>query len=164
MYEAVLDCVPDVIEVVEETGELHSTLVPIAVCPERDRALVVQCRLAGTSNATARFHEFSFSILVVDRSGIEEPFETQDRDIARRYLPAGVIPLVMPIVLRSLEVLIDRVRPEILYRVTKLRDPTPAALKKHDLVTRSLMDSGYEVRREGRDRFGRGFWEMTRSR
>ena len=165
MFEPIRDRVPEVVDVDEDDPGTYSTIVPVAVCRETDRALAVACELAFTSNhgtipASAWFHEFSFAIAVIDRTGIELPYLVQDRTIARRYLPELVVPLVMPIVLRSLDALVARVRPIVLYRVTKARNPSGNALRKHNLVTDRLQELGYEMLQKGVDSAGRNFWAM----
>lgn len=165
MYEPIIDAVPDAVDVEGEDPGTYSTLVTVAYCPIQCRSVAVICELAytstdGTIPASNWFHEFSFSIAVVDRYGEEEPFYTQDRFIARPYLPEAVVPMVMPIVLRSLDALIVRVKPKILYRVTKMRNPSPKALVKHELVTNHLHELGYEMLQQGVDSFQRRFWAL----
>lgn len=154
--------------VAEDSPGIWSTLVPIALCADTDRLIAISCELVwmthdGQVPAVQEFHEFSFAIMVIDRSGIEEPFSTQDRTIARRYLPEASVGRVMPIVLWSLEALVRNVDPEILYRVTKSQNPPQKSLAKHNLVTNFLGEMGYEIVEVGTDRFLRTYWVMARS-
>lgn len=134
MYEPIIFAVPEAVEVEQDDDATYSTQVTVALNHRLDRAVAVRCELVYTTNhgsipASSWFHEFKFAIAVIDRTGIEMPFLTQDRDIARNYLPQSCVALIMPVVLRSLEALIDRVRPKILYRVTKSRNSSEKALK-----------------------------------
>ena len=127
----------------------------------------VECMLSYTENPFRRpscrwFHEFSFSISCTALNEDELPFSTQDRDIARAYIPSSIRSLVMPIVVQSYTSLVTRVRPHTLYRVTKMRLPTPSALRKHDLPTARLRDLDYAVIETRTDPFGRTYWVMAR--
>jgi hypothetical protein len=153
------------VEVDDDTS--HVVIVPIAHCSDTDRLVQVECRLTYTQNPAAhptlvRFHEFSFTILVVSLSGDTPTYETQDRAYAQPYLPASCRPLVMPIVCAGLRALVDRVRPPVIYRVTKSRNPPEKALRKHILVTHVLEDEGYTEIESGTDPWGRRFWVLGR--
>jgi hypothetical protein len=68
----------------------------------------------------------------------------------------------MPIVCAGLRALVGRVRPPVIYRVTKSRNPPEKALRKHILLTRVLEDEGYAVIESGTDPWGRRFWVLKR--
>ncbi len=168
MFAALIQSPPETVEVREEAPGTYCTFVPIAYCRQSERAVAVKCELAftttnGNSPVNGQFHEFSFSIVVVRPYEEEDPFETQDRNIARRYLPDECIPLVMPVVLRSLDALVARVKPKIVYRVTKMRNPSPKALKKHEIVTNYLLELGYVLLQESVDGHNRRFWQLGRA-
>lgn len=151
----------------DEEAEAYRTLVAIAECDVTQRAIFVGCELAFINNVELRavrksFHEFSFSIVIQSLDGADLPLVTQDRDIARSFIPPKQVQLIMPIVINSCAALIETVRPELIYRVTKMLFPTPPALFKHDLVTDFLYGAGYSLDETGLDPFGRRFWLMKR--
>ena len=163
MFQSLISTVPADIDI-ECEGSDYSTVVPIAACGQTGRVVSVDCRLDYTSNlfgvpASAWFHEFSFSITCADVEG-GEVFTTQDRTIARRYIPEDAIPVVMPIVLACCDAMVTRVRPRSLYRVTKMAKPTDRALEKHNLITILLHSRGYMLLQQGTDTFHRTFWHM----
>lgn len=165
MFVPLLDQVPEAIDI-EEDGCDYSALVPIARCTATDRIVSIECALSYTTNSHARpvnswFHEFSFSIGCASLSDEEPPFFTQDRNIASQYIPPAMRPLIMPVVLECCTALILRVRPRALYRVTKMRRPTPAALEKHHRLTARLRELGYSIYETGTDPFDRMFWVMA---
>ncbi|WP_238513365.1 hypothetical protein [Xanthobacter oligotrophicus] len=165
MFEPLLDRVPTDIDL-EAEGCDYSAVVPIARCLQTDRVVSIECALDYTTNtheapASRWFHEFSFSITCTPLDGGELPFSTQDPQTARRYIPASIRPLVMPIVVQSCTVLIQRVRPRSLYRVTKMRRPTTKALVKHQLITSRLRELGYTLYESGTDPYGRTYWLMA---
>ena len=151
----------------DEDSVTWRTLVAIAECDVTQRAVFVACELALIRNLEAKptcesFHEFSFSIVVQSLDGADLPIVTQDRDIARSFIPAELIEQIMPIVLRSCHCFIEEVKPERIYRVTKMSFSTPRALFKHDLITNFLHGAGYSVTETGLDPFGRRFWLMKK--
>jgi hypothetical protein len=94
--------------------------------------------------------------------GRPSSFETQDRAYAQPYRPDPSRSLIMPIVCAGLRALVGRVRPPVIYRVTKSRNPPEKALRKHILLTRVLEDEGYAVIESGTDPWGRRFWVLKR--
>lgn len=165
MFLPDIEQVPDAIDI-EEDNCSYSTVVPIAHCVDTGRIVSVDCTLDYTTNIHSQplsgwFHEFSFSITCASLEVGGNVFSTQDRNIAKNYIPEQIRGLVMPIVLESCAALIMRVRPRALYRVTKMRRPTPRALAKHDLITVRLRDLGYSLYESGTDAFGRTFWVMA---
>ena len=91
----------------------------------------------------------------------DEVFVTQDRFMARGYLPQEVIPLVIPCVCGAIRALVEAVQPAVIYRVTKATQPPDKALAKHQIVTETLVELGFQVQASGTDEFGRQFWVMT---
>lgn len=166
MFMSLLNSVPDSIEVGTE-GMDWCTIVPIARCEETGRVVSVDCALAPTHHgfqrpSSAHFHEFSFAISCADLM-TGEVFFTQDRAIAQNYIPRDVRSFVMPVVLASCSALIAEVRPGCIFRVTKIRHPTDAALAKHHRLTRHIMALGYALREQGVDGYGRSFWLLERN-
>jgi len=153
---------------VEGDGDAaHMVLVPVAYCEVTDRLDQVESRLSDMQATLPRlditsFHEFSFTILIVSLSDDAPTFETQDRTYARPYLPDACRPLIMPIVAACLRVLVAHVRPRVIYRVTKSRNPPEKALRKDVLLTQTLEQEGYVVIETGTDLWGRRFWVLRR--
>ena len=168
MFLSILDKVPGEIEIEDDgQGKEYRTSVAIATCDDTERVVSVDCYLSYVFGhepppTCPYFHEFSFTITVADLNEIELPHIMQDRNMAREYLPQNLIPLVMPIVLNSCERLIERVRPLIIYRVTKMRNPTTEALQKHNLITNLIDAKGYDVQESGTDSHSRAFWLHVR--
>lgn len=171
MFLPILEQVPEDIEITDdgcghECAE-YFTSVAVATCDVTEKVLSIDCKLTyvfgpETPPNCPFFHEFSFAVTVGDLNEIEVAFSTQDREIARRYLPEIIVPMVMPIVLNSCSNLIERVRPPTIYRVTKTRNPPPKALQKHDLITKLIEDKGYDVQENGTDPHDRAFWLHVR--
>jgi len=108
-------------------------------------------------------YELSFSVVVLSESDSEAPFKTQDRAIARNYLPDDLCKLIMPIVCASIRSLVENVNPSWIYRVTKGRDLPAKAMEKHILVTGALQSCGYVISDEGTDRHQRTFWLLEKA-
>jgi hypothetical protein len=170
MFKPLIDSCPSVIPVDYDEGSgAYQTLVAVAECDVTQRIVYVVCQLAYTTNyqpipASLWFHEFSFYIYVNSIDGADLSVLTQNRNIARNYIPAISIPLIMDIVVRSCEALIRMVKPDVVYRVTKVLFPIQKALVKHDLITNSMYQLGYGLLETGTDRFGRSYWVMTRQK
>lgn len=153
-----LICEPPSILEIDQDGDDHVIVVPVARDDNTSRIVTVDSHLALTWSGGGSFFEFSFEISVMFLDGNGESFSTQDREIARRYLPEEARKLVMPIVLRCYERLLRHVRPDLIYRVTKVRHPNARALEKHHLLTRLLEHYFYRVIDTGTDPMGRMFW------
>lgn len=105
-------------------------------------------------------HELKFEMVIAGDEA-DEVFVTQDRFMARGYLPDDVVPLVMPCVCGAIGALVETVQPAVIYRVTKATQPPDKALRKHQMVTDRLVELGFQVQDSGTDDFGRQFWVMT---
>ena len=168
MFKPLIDSRPSVIPVdYDADSDAYQTLVAVAECDVTQRGLFVGCELALATNNRARptsewFHEFSFSIIIQSHDGADLPFVTQDRARARPYIPNEQLDLIMPIVLGSLAALPRRVKPMMIFRVTKKPIPVRKAMIKHDRVTDFLFENGYSVLESGSDDFGRPFWLMAK--
>jgi len=168
MFKPLIDSCPSVIPVdYDEGSAAYRTLVAVAECDVTQRGLFVGCELALATNNRARptsewFHEFSFSIIIQSHDGADLPFVTQDRERARPYILRDQLDLIMPIVLGSLAALLRRVKPMMIFRVTKKPIPVRKAMIKHDLVTDFLFENGYSVLESGSDAFWRPFWLMVK--
>ncbi|SFL30798.1 hypothetical protein [Methylobacterium pseudosasicola] len=167
-FVSLISEMPDSFSIEADGDGAHVVLVPVAYCDVTDRLVQVESRLTYTQATLPRlniasFHEFSFTILVVSLSDDAPTYETQDRTYARLYLPDGCRPLIMPIVSACLKALVAHVRPTVIYRVTKSRNPPEKALRKDVLLTRTLEDEGYAVIETGTDLWGRRFWVLSRA-
>ena len=168
MFKPLIDSCPSVIPVdYDEDLRVYQTLVDVAKCEVTQRVVSVYCELADTGNfqpvfASLWFYEFSFHIYIRSIDGSELSIFTQDRDIARNYLPDIVIPLIMKIVIQSCGALVNKATPEAIYRVTKIIFPNKKSMIKHDLVTNCFYDLGYSLEETGVDQFGRTYWAMIR--
>jgi hypothetical protein len=168
MFKPLIDSCPDSIPVdYDENEAAYRTVVDVAKCDVTQRIVSVFCELAHTRNfrpisAIYCFHEFSFHIYVRSIDGSELSIFTQNRQIARNYIPNIVIPLIMKIVIGSCNALITEAQPEAIYRVTKTIFPNEKSMFKHDLVTNCLYALGYSLLETGADQFGRTYWAMAR--
>lgn len=168
MFKPLIDSCPSVIPVdYDEDSGSYQTLVAVAECDVTQRVVYVVCQLVYTTNyqpipASLWFHEFSFYIYVNSIDGSDLSILTQDRSIALNYIPEISIPLIMDIVIRSCDALIRRVKPNIVYRVTKVLFPIQKAIAKHNLITNAMYQLGYALLESGTDQFGRSYWVMTR--
>ncbi|WP_448190100.1 hypothetical protein [Azospirillum sp. sgz301742] len=136
---------------------------PLAFCSETGRLVTVDSRLVPAEYGGASFWEFSFEIAVLSEDGSEESFTTQDREIARGYIPESVRSRVMDIVGQACRKLLDKERPSGLYRVTKGRSLPGKAMRKHETLTAVCVEAGYGVTQTGTDPAGRTFWAMSRT-
>ena len=93
MFKPLIDSCPSVIPVdYDEDSGSYQTLVAVAECDVTQRVVYVVCQLAYTINyqpipASLWFHEFSFYIYVNSIDGSDLSVLTQDRNIARNYIP-----------------------------------------------------------------------------
>lgn len=144
-----------------QDGEDISKLVAVEIAHEDngDRVVSVVSELHFDSNED--FWEFEFSIAVVSAFGTCEPFETQDREMAKPFIPDDVRGLVMGVVSDSLRALLGTVQPPLIYRVTKEPGPDENALLKHHILTQVLENAGYYTVEQGTDLFGRCYWVMA---
>lgn len=163
MFKPIIDCVPDELEVEVEGASAYLLTIPFALCATTERVVSVDCHLDYTQNGTAWFHEFSFEITVTDLLEPAKTFSTQDREIARAYIPEECRQLVLELVVAGLDALLRRVKPFVIYRVTKTRSPNQKSLRKHEIMTSFLESKGYWMADQGTDPWGRRFWFMRRS-
>jgi hypothetical protein len=142
-------------------GDCGSYVAEVEIAKHDMRVVTVLCVLAGMT-LDGPFAEFSYSIAVVSLDDSFEPLETQDRNIAAGYIPADVRPMIMDVVCSCLRLLVEKVRPNGVYRVVKEPNPPEKALKKHHMLTMALKDLGYFVDEEGTDPYSRRFSVMRR--
>ena len=159
MFVPALDQVPDEYEV-EGPDPNYWVLTLLAVSEDELRDVAVRTLLTPFTHNDAAAHELQFEIVIAGDEA-DEVFVTQDRFMARGYLPTEVIPLVMPCVCGAIGALVAAVQPAVIYRVTKATQPPDKALMKHQMVTERLVELGFEVQDSGTDDFGRQFWVMT---
>lgn len=136
-------------------------VIPIAELCAGARLVSVECTLSPMEPDNAIAYEFAFSIVVASMDGTAELFVTQDRTMAAPYIPDECRPHIVPAVCDALRHLVENVRPQSIYRVTKDMAPAAAARAKHERMTSTLKALGYSVAETGTDRFGRVFWLMN---
>ena len=159
MFVAALDQVPDEYEV-EGPDPNYWVLTLLAVSEDEVRDVAVRTLLMPFTHDGYVAYELKFEIVIAGDEA-DEVFVTQDRYMARGYLPAEVIPMVMPCVCGAIGALVETVQPAVIYRVTKATQPPDKALRKHQMVTERLVELGFRVHDSGTDEFGRQFWAMT---
>jgi len=161
MFSSILRASPYDIEV-DADGDCPTVIVAIAQCNEKNRIVSVVCELAKADVCKEPCWEFSFSIEVFALDGSIEPFRTQDRQIAVGYIPDEVRKRVMDVVCEALKALLDHTNCRLIYRVTKDRDPSEKGLKKHHLLTETLVNVGFSLLEDGTDPYSRRYWIMQR--
>jgi hypothetical protein len=159
VFVPALDQVPDEYEV-EGPEPNYWVLTLVAMSDVEIRSVAVRTMLTPFTYEEIAAHELAFEIAIAGDEA-DEVFVTQDRFMARGYLPAEVVPLVMPCVCGAIGALVETVQPAVIYRVTKATQPPDKALVKHQMVTGRLVELGFEVQDSGTDEFGRQFWVMT---
>ncbi len=158
MFVATVDLEPFEIE---EDEDGYFVLVEIAEDPQSGRTVYVESRLSPAPLVGVGDWEFSFSIIVLYDEG-QQPFVTQDRNVAAEFIPEDARPAVLRVVADCLIELVNQVTPQGIYRVTKEVNPHPKALHKHDVLTNCLKLKGYSVVESGTDPLQRRFWHMRR--
>lgn len=159
MFVPALDQVPDHFEV-EGPDPNYWVLTLLAVSEDEIRDVAVRTMLIPFTHEDEAAHELKFEIVIAGDEA-DEVFVTQDRFMARGYLPDEVLPLVMPCVCGAIRALVGTVQPAVIYRVTNATQPPDKALTKHQMVTETLVDLDFQVQDSGTDDFGRQFWVMT---
>jgi hypothetical protein len=141
-----------------ESGYVVSVL--LAKDEETSRHVFVDAKLVYVHSA--QFWEFSFTISVIALDEDFEPFATQDREMAAPYIPTDMRSAVIEIVRTALRVLVNHAKPAMIYRVTNGSGLPEKALRKHHLLTETLIEAGYDISHSGTDRFERTFWFFER--
>ena len=159
MFVPALDHVPDHYDV-EGPDPNYWVLTLLAVSEDELKNVAVRTLLMPFTHDDVAAHELKFEIVIAGDEA-DEVFVTQDRFMARGYLPAEVVPLVIPCVCGAIGALVEAVQPTVIYRVTKATQPPDKALGKHQIVTERLVELGFQVHDSGTDGFGRLFWVMT---
>jgi hypothetical protein len=151
------------IEIQDDPDEA-AKLIVIPVAEDKSSGFVVSVvsQLALTIMEDEDVSEFSFWIAIHCADGTAESFDTQDRDVAFRYIPPEVRPLVMELVRTSMAELVADGIPRLIYRVTKEAGLPEKALTKHHLLTETLENIGYFVKKQGTDFCNRHYWLMER--
>jgi hypothetical protein len=159
VFVPALDQVPEEYEV--EGGDPdYWVLTLLAVSDDELRDVAVRTMLVPFTYEDIAAYELQFEIVIAGDEA-DEVFVTQDRFMARGYLPVEVVPLVMPCVCGAIRALVETVQPAVIYRVTKATQPPDKALGKHQMVTDTLVGMGFQVQDSGTDEFGRQFWVMS---
>jgi len=164
MFHSIVRGPPYELQVEDDGRGCTSVIVSLARDQHENRIVSVLSELVESHTICAEVcWEFSFSIAVFALDGSIEPFQTQDRTIAARYLPADVRPSVMEVVCAALRALLGYTEPPLIYWVTKDRDPHEKALRKYHLLKEMAETLGYSLAEQGTDRFGRRFCLMQRN-
>ena len=69
-------------------------------------------------------------------------------------------PWVMKCVCAAIPPLVENVQPVAIYHVTKVPQPPQKALKKHELVTKTLLEIGFALKDTGTAPCGGVFWSF----
>jgi hypothetical protein len=160
LFIPVIEEVPRKVEVCGPDPD-YAVVIPLAASDDGYRLVALEVRLLPYEWEGSFEHEFKFSIAVLDEDD-EQPFRVFDRDMAKGYLPHEVRHLILPCVGVAIEALVRAVQPEVICRVTHASRPPDKALRKHHMVTDTLVGLGFRVQETGTDRFGRQFWRMSR--
>lgn len=146
-------------------GNFSALKVPIGFCDETKRLVLLTSNIEFCVDERVyepHFHELAFQIDVFYTERIAETFSSQTREECARYIPYAIRPHVMSIVSDSYTRLIREISPENIYRVMKTTAAIEKTIKKHDLLTTTIKNEGYSVKKAGTDMFGRRFWLMGR--
>ena len=159
MFVPTIDEVPEHFTV-EHRGDGACVSVGLAESDDGLRGVSVDVWLCPFESEDGQtVYEFSYEIVVASYDRSEETFATQDRNMARGYIPDEIRHFIVPCVQSALVELVESVAPEFIYRVTKGRQLPDKALYKHHLITDTLQQLlGYVVVDEGTDSLGRTFW------
>jgi hypothetical protein len=164
MFRSILRGPPYDLQVGDDDRGCTSVIVSVAHDQHGNRVVSVISELVESDAICAEVcWEFSFSIAVFAQDDSIEPFQTQDRAIAAKYLPADIRPAIMQVVCGALRALLAYAEPPLIYWVTKDRNPPEKALRKYHLLREMAESLGYSLADEGTDRFGRRFCLMRRN-
>jgi hypothetical protein len=161
-----VDGYPDVASEIDTEDGIIRAIAPIAVCKATNRRVSVmsELKLGRSSEDEHDIHELSFSIVVTYGDEYHEgPFSTQDRRIAKNYIPEICRSDILKQVAIQYSELISIKKPEYIYRVTKSRSNTEKSIRKHNFLTETIIGCGYRVSESGVDEASREYWMMERS-
>jgi hypothetical protein len=163
MFRSVLRNPPDfkISAIGDDEQEGHMVSVLVAENVATTQQAFVESMLVYVYDA--EFWEFSFTITVIALDEGSEDFTTQDRTIARGFIPSSIRKSIIGIVCTSLRLLLEIEKPARVYRVTKGRNLPKKAMRKHHLITAVLVQSGYHIEEAGTDEFRRTFWLLARN-
>jgi hypothetical protein len=162
MFYSILKSTYD-LEIEDAYEGCKAVIVPVARGHDEIRIVSVVSELAQMIFEGQPCWEFSFSIDVFAMDDSMEPFRTQDRQIAASFLPSDLRPRVMEVVCASFATFANGLNPEVIFWVTKERDPPEKCLKKHHLLRQKAESMGYSPIRVGTDPYSRRFWLMRRN-
>ncbi len=160
LYQSLLAATETDFTVTRDALDDAETSFIVAATEDENRIVTCRCRLQQFDGPGS--YEFSFSILVTTVDGTELPFETQDYRMTRPFIPDEARPYIIPSVINAAKALVEEVKPDLIYRVTKSRGQPVKALRKHELITSALEDMNYEIDEVETDPSGRRFWSMKR--
>jgi hypothetical protein len=157
---------PPYVDSVEDSadGNGFRVTIPISHCNDSNRRTYILCDLIEITISGEIYWEFSFAVFVASLDESYETFQTQDREIARPFIPREARRFAMDAVCEALSALTAHVNPRKLYWVTKDRDPDQWALARHFRMRKTLKNQGYAVIEDGTDSFNRRFLTMARIR
>lgn len=153
---------PFPIDVDDDDDGGFCVIAPIAKDTTYDQIVTVDSHMKVSVHEGENFWDFLFEISITQMEDDSEPVSTMDRELAKKWIPDEIRSIVMDIVCDSCRALVWRVKPDRIYRVTKVPDPPDAALKKHRALTEVLQELGYDVTETGYDRWDRVFWVLDR--
>jgi hypothetical protein len=145
-------------------GAGHEAKLVIGADEDAYLITLLVCRLEPVSIGAKKHWEFSFEIHASYVDKAKENLQTQDAKIAADIIPPEARRYIMDAVCASLRLLVVRVKPRLMYGVTRAGRFTKKTLLKYHTAIKVLEDQGYVMESKGTDRSGRRFWTMRRSR
>jgi hypothetical protein len=152
-----------VIEIGDDRRGVYA-IAALAYCAMTNRLTSIETRLDALDNHGLSFSafEFSYAVDILHLGQHDRSFSAQDRTLMARGLPQNCRTPILSIVIRSCSLLVRKATPDRIYRVVSSPDLPEKAFRKHDRMTKHLLDLGYEVTEQAVDPTGRKFWLMQR--
>lgn len=126
------------------------------------RVVYLTCGLTPFLEGETEYYDFHFGIDIIDEDGTRESFSTQDREIAKAFIPQDIRAQIMALVCEAFRELVGDLQPERVYYVSKGKDLPEKALAKYQKVTEAAEAIGYSVHEMGTDVVGRRYWILSR--
>lgn len=96
--------------------------------------------------------ELGFEVQLIASNG--EVFSTQHPQFVRQYLPVQIRQEILPLVARCYSAILGKFRPGFVCRACAYPDLPEAAMRKHEFLTKAVLDCGYYMYREETDEDG----------